>query len=88
MGIDFNVWFSEKSLYEKKEVGEILDWLKKNKLAYEKDGALWFSSSKFGDDKDRVLIKADGEKTYLASDIAYLKDKFERGFDNLIYIWG
>ena len=88
MGINFDVWFSEKSLYEDKKVEKILDWLKKNKLAYEKGGVLWFSSSKFGDDKDRVLVKADGEKTYLASDIAYLKDKFERGFDNLIYIWG
>ena len=88
MGINFDVWFSEKSLYEKKEVEKMLSWLKENKLAYEKEGALWFKSSKFGDEKDRVLVKADGEKTYFASDIAYLKNKFERGFDYLIYIWG
>ena len=71
MGINFDVWFSEKSLYKDKKVEKILDWLKKNKLAYEKDKALWFSSSKFGDDKDRVLVKADGEKTYFASDITW-----------------
>ena len=86
--IKFDVWFSEKSLYKKKEVDKTLNWLKKKKLTYEKEGALWFKSTKFGDDKDRVLIKKDGEKTYLASDIAYLKNKFERGFDKLIFFWG
>jgi len=88
MGINFDVWFSEKELYDKKEVKNVLEWLKEKELAYEKDGALWFKSTKFNDDKDRVLIKADGEKTYLASDAAYLKNKFNRGFDHLIYIWG
>jgi len=88
MKINFDVWFSEKSLHKNKEVDKVLTFLKRKKLAYEKDGALWFKSTQFGDDKDRVLIKADGEKTYLASDIAYLKNKFERGFDKLIYIWG
>jgi len=88
MGIKFDVWFSEKSLYQNKEVDKVLDFLKKKKLIYEKDSALWFSSTKFGDDKDRVLIKAGGEKTYFASDIAYLKNKFERGFDKLIIILG
>lgn len=88
MGIEFDVWFSEKTLYQKSRVKKVLKWLKKNDLAYGKDGALWFKSTKFNDDKDRVLIKADGETTYIASDAAYLKDKFERGFKKLIYIWG
>ncbi len=86
--IKFDVWFSENSLYKSKEVDKILNWLKKKKLAYEKEGALWFKSSKFGDDKDRVLVKADGEKTYFSSDIAYLKNKFKRGFDKLVFFWG
>jgi arginyl-tRNA synthetase len=86
--IKFDVWFSEKSLYKNKEVDAILNFLKKKKLTYEKDGALWFKSTKFGDDKDRVLIKADGEKTYFASDVAYLKNKFEREFDKIIIFLG
>ncbi len=86
--IKFDVWFSEKSLYKKGEVDKILNWLKNKRLTYEKNGALWFKSTKFGDDKDRVLVKADGEKTYFASDIAYLKNKFKRGFKNLIFFWG
>lgn len=88
MGIKFDVWFSEKSLYKNKEVDKALNWLKKKKLTYEKEGALWFKSTQFGDDKDRVLVKADGEKTYLASDIAYLKNKFKRGFNRLVFFWG
>lgn len=88
MGISFNVWFSEKRLHRKKEVDKTLYLLKKNGLAYEKENALWFKSTQFGDDKDRVLIKANGEKTYITSDIAYLRNKFKRGFDKLIYIWG
>ena len=88
MKIKFDVWFSEKTLYQKKEVDRILDVLKKKKLSYGKEGALWFKSTQFGDDKDRVLIKAGGEETYLASDIAYLKNKFVRGFQKLIFFWG
>jgi len=88
MGIKFDKWFSEKSLYEKGEVDKILNWLKKKKLAYEKEGALWFKAAKFGDDKDRVLVRQNGEKTYFASDIAYLKNKFQRGFNFLIFLWG
>ncbi len=95
MKIKFDVWFSEKTLYQKKpaspaggEVGQALDFLKKKKLSYEKEGALWFKSTQFGDDKDRVLIKATGEETYLASDIAYLKNKFTRDFKKLIFFWG
>jgi len=88
MGIEFDVWFSEKSLYQKKKAEKTLDFLKKKKLAYEKDGALWFLATKFGDDKDRVLVRKNGEPTYFASDIAYLKNKFERDFDYLIFFWG
>ena len=88
MGIEFDVWFSEQSLYKNKEVERVLKYLKKKKLAYKKDGALWFKSTKFGDDKDRVLVRENGEKTYLASDIAYLKNKFKRGFKKIIYFWG
>jgi len=88
MGIDFNVWFSEKSLHHNKEIENVLKWLQDNDLIYEKDKAIWFKSEKFGDDKDRVLIKADGEKTYFLSDIAYLENKFGRGFNQIICIWG
>jgi arginyl-tRNA synthetase len=88
MGIDFDDWFFEQSLYGKKEVDKVLEFLKEKNLTYESEGALWFKSTEFGDNKDRVLIKADGEKTYLASDIAYLKNKFERGFGKLIFFWG
>ena len=88
MGIEFNAWFRESELYKKKEIDKILEELERKNLSYKKEGALWFQSTKFGDDKDRVLIKADGEKTYLASDIAYLKNKFKRGFDKLIYFLG
>ena len=88
MGINFDTWFSEKSLYKKGEVEKILKWLRDKDLTYEKEGALWFKSIQFGDDKDRVLVTNSGEKTYFASDIAYLKNKFGRGFDYLIYFWG
>lgn len=84
MGIKFDVWFSEKSLGKEK----VLDFLKKKNLIFENEGAIWFKSTEFGDDKDRVLIKADGEKTYFLSDIAYLKNKFQRGFNRLIFFWG
>jgi len=88
MGISFDVWFSEKSLYVKKEVDKEISELKKKELVYNKDGAVWFKSKKFGDDKDRVLVKTDGEKAYFASDIAYLKNKIKRGFDVLIMFVG
>ncbi len=88
MGIKFDKWFYESDLSKKGEVDKILEELEKKNLAYKKDSALWFKSSQFGDDKDRVLIKEDGEKTYLTSDIAYFKNKFRRGFDKLIYLWG
>jgi len=88
MQISFDNWFSEKSLYKNKETDKALLFLKKKNLSYEKDKALWFKSKKFGDDKDRVLIKADGQPTYFLSDIAYLKNKIDRGFKTLFFFWG
>lgn len=85
---EFSNWVSEKQLYEKGEVKGAIEALRGKGLIYEKDGALWFRSTDFGDDKDRVIIKSDGEYTYFASDIAYHKDKLDRGFDIIIDIWG
>ena len=86
--ITFDKWFSEKSLYENKEVQKAIEGLKDRGLVYDKEGALWFKSTEFGDDKDRVVIRENGEPTYFASDIAYHHEKFQRGFDTLINIWG
>lgn len=87
-GVHFDVWFSETSLYESGEITSVLEKLKERGHTYEQDGALWFASTKFGDDKDRVLIKSDGSYTYLTPDIAYHLNKFLRGFDQLINVWG
>jgi arginyl-tRNA synthetase len=92
MGIKFDKWFYESELYPK-ETEKIIIFLKKNNLTYEKEGALWFKSIRFGDDKDRVLKRAQDkaayhEETYFLSDIAYLKNKFERGFKRLIIFLG
>jgi len=86
--INYDRWFYEKELYEKNDIEKVLKLLKKKKLAYEKDGALWFASKKFGDDLDRVLVRKNGEKTYFASDIAYHLDKVKRGFDLILDFWG
>ncbi len=88
LGIKFDNWFSQKKLISAKKVEGAVSVLKKKGLIFELDGALWFSSTKFGDDKDRVIRKDDGELTYFASDIAYHKDKVERKFDKLINLWG
>jgi len=85
---DFTSWISEKQMHEKGEVISAIDDLRARGYIYEKDKAVWFRSTDFGDDKDRVIIKSDGEYTYFASDIAYHKDKLERGFDIIIDIWG
>jgi arginyl-tRNA synthetase len=87
-GVNFDVWFSEKSLYEKGLVESALAFLKERGHAYEKDGALWFRTTAFGDDKDRVLVRSNGVTTYFASDVAYHKEKFDRGFDLVIDVWG
>jgi arginyl-tRNA synthetase len=93
MGVDFDVWFSERTLHEKgadglSEVDRAIEQLRAAGHIFELDGATWFRSTAFGDDKDRVLRKADGDFTYFAADIAYHKDKFDRGFDRVINIWG
>lgn len=86
--VDFDVWYSETSLYENGKIDAALKKLRDNGHIYEEDGATWFRSTTFGDDKDRVLIKNDGTYTYLTPDIAYHEDKIQRGFDKLINIWG
>ncbi|NMH70634.1 arginine--tRNA ligase [Bacillus sp. RO3] len=86
--VPFNVWYSETSLYENGKIDAALRKLKDNGHVYEEDGATWFRSTELGDDKDRVLIKNDGTYTYLTPDISYHQDKFERGHDVLINIWG
>jgi arginyl-tRNA synthetase len=87
-GVRFDVWFSERSLLLDGSVQKSIEELKERGYAYEKDGALWLKSTAFGDDKDRVIIKQDGEYTYLATDIAYHRNKLARGFTQLVNIWG
>lgn len=86
--VRFDSWFSESTVYENGKIDESLQILRENGNIYEKDGATWFRSTTFGDDKDRVLIKSDGTYTYLTPDIAYHKDKFQRGYNKVINIWG
>jgi arginyl-tRNA synthetase len=88
MGVEFDVWFSEQSLVDRHLVEATLDDLRVHGEVYEDDGATWLRTTDFGDDKDRVLVKSDGEPTYLLPDIAYHRDKFARGNDLLIDIWG
>jgi len=87
-GVTFDKWFFESELHKQGKIAEVLEELKKRGKAYEKDGTLWFGTDKSEDDKERVLVRADGRPTYFASDIAYHKDKFERGFNKLVNIWG
>ena len=92
-GCDFDVWFSERTLHTpdaqgKTAVTRAFDKLRAADKLYEAEGALWFRTTDYGDDKDRVLMKSDGSHTYFASDIAYHSNKFDRGFDRLIDIWG
>lgn len=87
-GVRFDVWFSEKDLLDRGDVQKALDDLEERGNIFRQDGALWFRATDKGDDKDRVLIKSDGSLTYFASDVAYHRDKFERGFDTVINIWG
>jgi arginyl-tRNA synthetase len=87
-GVTFDCWFSERSLSDSGSVDKALDALKKAGHAYLKDGAWWFKSTDYGDEKDRVMVRENGVKTYFASDIAYVFNKLERGFDHLLYIWG
>ncbi len=87
-GVEFDIWFSEKSLYTSGKVDEAIEFLRSKGLIYEKEGALWVKTTQFGDDKDRVIIKSDGSYTYFAGDIAYHYDKFKRGYDFVVNVWG
>ena len=88
-GVFYDVWYSEKELYEKGEVEEALRELQEKGHLYEAEGALWFRATAFGDEKDRVVRRANGEPTYFASDIAYHREKFlKRGFDLVVDVWG
>lgn len=86
--IHFDVWFSEKTLHQNNSIEHALELLEKHGYLYAQDGAIWFKATAFGDDKDRVVKKSDGEYTYAAADIAYLLNKAERGFDKLIMVLG
>ncbi len=86
--VEFGCWFSQKELRKSGKIQQALDYLKEKEFLYEADGALWVKSTRFGDDKDRVVIKSDGSYTYLAPDIAYHWDKYHRGFKKLINLWG
>ncbi|WEK54496.1 MAG: arginine--tRNA ligase [Candidatus Cohnella colombiensis] len=87
-GVTFDEWYSESSLYENDKVTAVLDALRAKGQVYDHEGAVWLRSTDYGDDKDRVLVKNDGSYTYLTPDAAYHMDKFERGYDQLINIWG
>ncbi len=86
--VEFDSWFSERELYERGEVERVLNILRERGYIYEKEGALWLKTTLFGDDKDRVVRRSNGEYTYFASDIAYHFNKIERGYDRGIDIWG
>ncbi len=87
-GVEFDRWFSERSLREAGAPARLVEWLKERGEAYEKDGAVWMRTTAYGDDKDRVLVKSDGEYTYFAADACYHKDKYDRGYATLIDILG
>lgn len=87
-GVEFDTWFSEQSLFDNGMVAHAMRLLEEKGLLYLKDGATWFCSTRFGDEKDRVTQRENGQYTYFASDIAYHLNKYERGFDHLINVWG
>jgi arginyl-tRNA synthetase len=87
-GINYDVWFHEKTLHENGDVDRVLTELEEKGLIYESEGALWFKTTRFGDEKDEVVKRANGLPTYFAADIAYHRNKFQRGFDWVINVWG
>ncbi len=87
-GVEFDNWFFESSLYASEEVAAAVETLKEKGHTYERDNALWLNATELGDEQDQVLIRGDGRPSYLAGDIAYHRNKFQRGFDRLIDIWG
>jgi arginyl-tRNA synthetase len=88
LGVRFDVWKTESSLHDEGWVERAVERLRGAGHVYDQDGALWFRSTTFGDDKDRVITRSDGRPTYFAADIGYVTEKFGRGFDHLIYVWG
>jgi arginyl-tRNA synthetase len=88
LGVHFDLWKSEGSLHTEGWVGRAIERLRAGGHVFEQDGATWFRSTAYGDDKDRVILRSNGEPTYFASDIGYVTEKFSRGFEELIYIWG
>ncbi len=87
-GIEFDVWFSEQTLHDSGKVQAAVEQMKERGYACEKAGALWLKSTEFGDDKDRTLVRSNGQPTYIAADAAYHADKLDRGFDKVIDVWG
>ena len=87
-GIEFDVWFTEKSLYDEGDIDREVSSLLERDMAYRQDGAVWLRTGQFGDEKDRVLVRSDGRPTYIAADAAYAANKFARGFDRVVYIFG
>ena len=87
-GVVFDRWFSEQSLYDSGKVDDMIAAFKENGRIYSKDDALWFNTTDFGDEKDRVVVRSNGQTTYFASDIAYHQEKYERGFERVIDVWG
>jgi arginyl-tRNA synthetase len=87
-GVRFDAYTAERTLAERGEIEMAVQRLRRAGLAYDADGAVWFRSTEFGDDKDRVLIRSNGRHTYFAADCAYVIDKFSRGFDHVVYVWG
>jgi len=87
-GVTHDNWFREQSLFDSGHVDRVINEFKKKHIIYQKDGALWFNTSLYGDEKDRVVVRNNGLTTYFASDIAYHHDKFERGFEQVIDVWG
>jgi len=87
-GITYDVWFNEQTLHDSGKIDEVIDILKQKGYIYEEAGAWWFKSTMFGDEKDEVVVRSNGLPTYFGADIAYHKDKFERGFDRVINVWG
>ena len=87
-GVSFDNWYSEQTLFDTGKVNEAIALVRERDFIYEHEGALWFKTTDFGDDKDRVVVRSNGATTYFASDIAYHYDKFKRGFDSVVDVWG
>ncbi len=87
-GVTYDRWFSERTLHDSGQVQAVVEELRERGFIYEKDGALWLESTRYGEEKDEVLVRSNGTPTYFAADIAYHKDKFDRGFNRVINIWG